>query len=148
MTDDKDPGMTVYSDAAWKIASLYSHILASETRDLAANIDRALAEAVKEERKALIEELGSRELYNFPNINFALGALADKIRARGGVPDPVPDPHTELAVQKAYRKDAKQKIGAINALMDIDSDHLSDLHQGVLDLLKQRDDLVKDLETG
>lgn len=35
--------MTEYSETAWKIASLYSAILASETRDLAAHIDVAIA---------------------------------------------------------------------------------------------------------
>jgi hypothetical protein len=40
--------MRQHSEAAWKIASLYSHVLASETRDLAAQIDMALeAERMK-----------------------------------------------------------------------------------------------------
>lgn len=34
--------MKQHSDTAWNIASLYSRILASETRDLAAHIDGAL----------------------------------------------------------------------------------------------------------
>ena len=40
--------MNIYSDRAWKIASLYSSFLASETRDLAAHIDKALNEALEE----------------------------------------------------------------------------------------------------
>jgi len=36
------PDLTIHSDVAWGIASQYSHFLASETRDLAANIDKAL----------------------------------------------------------------------------------------------------------
>lgn len=39
--DDKI--MRQHSETAWKIASLYSHVLASETRDLAAHIDVAIA---------------------------------------------------------------------------------------------------------
>lgn len=35
--------MRNYSPTAWRIASLYSGALASETRDLAAHIDMALA---------------------------------------------------------------------------------------------------------
>lgn len=35
--------MHEHSEAAWKIASLYSKVLASETRDLAAHIDAAIA---------------------------------------------------------------------------------------------------------
>lgn len=35
--------MRVHSDTAWNIASKFSHVLASETRDLAAHIDIALA---------------------------------------------------------------------------------------------------------
>lgn len=34
--------MKEYSETAWKIASLYSKVLASETRDLAAHIDAAI----------------------------------------------------------------------------------------------------------
>jgi hypothetical protein len=34
--------MQEHSEAAWKIASIYSGILASETRDLAAHIDAAM----------------------------------------------------------------------------------------------------------
>jgi len=37
-----------YSDTAWSIASRYSHILASETRDLAGAIDEAIADALKQ----------------------------------------------------------------------------------------------------
>lgn len=40
--------MRTYSDKAWEIASLYSHYLASETRDLAAHIDLALDRAREE----------------------------------------------------------------------------------------------------
>ena len=36
--------LTKYSEAAWDIASLYSHALASETRDLAAHIDKIVTE--------------------------------------------------------------------------------------------------------
>ena len=36
--------MRTYSDEAWNIASLYSRFLASETRDLAAHIDKIVAE--------------------------------------------------------------------------------------------------------
>ncbi len=35
-------GMTKFSDTAWEIASRYSDVLASETRDLAGAIDAAL----------------------------------------------------------------------------------------------------------
>ena len=35
--------MKQHSEAAWNIASKFSHALASETRDLAAHIDEALA---------------------------------------------------------------------------------------------------------
>ena len=36
--------MREYSETAWKIASQYSHALASETRDLAAWIDKVIAD--------------------------------------------------------------------------------------------------------
>ncbi len=36
--------MRIHSETAWNIAALYSHYLASETRDLAAHIDVALNE--------------------------------------------------------------------------------------------------------
>ena len=35
--------MREHSEAAWNIASLFSHALASETRDLVAHIDAAIA---------------------------------------------------------------------------------------------------------
>lgn len=35
--------MHKYSEIAWSIANIYSRFLASETRDLAAHIDKALA---------------------------------------------------------------------------------------------------------
>jgi hypothetical protein len=44
------PGLRQHSSIAWGIASQYGHILASETRDLAADIDRALDEVRKVER--------------------------------------------------------------------------------------------------
>ena len=40
--------MKQHSETAWKIASLYSGVLASETRDLAAHIDKAIAGAREE----------------------------------------------------------------------------------------------------
>jgi hypothetical protein len=40
--------MNIYSKRAWSIASLYSHFLASETRDLAAQIDKAINEVLEE----------------------------------------------------------------------------------------------------
>lgn len=46
--------MRVHSDTAWNIASKFSHVLASETRDLAAHIDIALA--AERERCADIAE--------------------------------------------------------------------------------------------
>jgi hypothetical protein len=46
--------LTIYSDTAWSIASRYSHVLASETRDLAAHIDFALN--AQRERHAKIAE--------------------------------------------------------------------------------------------
>lgn len=60
MTDIKPPPMHVYSDTAWDIASLYSHCLASETRDLAAQIDKALADqsaTLKAREAKLVEAL-------------------------------------------------------------------------------------------
>lgn len=39
---DKRATMKQHSDTAWNIASKFSHVLASETRDLAALIDEAL----------------------------------------------------------------------------------------------------------
>lgn len=51
MTDTaKEAGMWEYSTTAWNIASRYSNVLASETRDLAAQIDKALTD----ERAALL----------------------------------------------------------------------------------------------
>lgn len=46
--------MKEHSEIAWKIASLYSNVLASETRDLAAHIDVALL--AERERCAQIAE--------------------------------------------------------------------------------------------
>lgn len=46
--------MTEYSKTAWDIASRYSDVLASETRDLAAQIDEALA--VQRELCAIMAE--------------------------------------------------------------------------------------------
>lgn len=46
--------MVKHSETAWKIASLYSNVLASETRDLAAHIDAALA--AERERCAKLTE--------------------------------------------------------------------------------------------
>ena len=40
--------MNIYSKRAWSIASLYSHLLASETRDLAAHIDKAVNDVLEE----------------------------------------------------------------------------------------------------
>ncbi|MCP4320118.1 MAG: hypothetical protein GY789_30100 [Hyphomicrobiales bacterium] len=40
--------LKLHSDTAWTIASYYSSALASETRDLAAQIDLALNEALEE----------------------------------------------------------------------------------------------------
>lgn len=46
--------MKEHSETAWKIASLYSNVLASETRDLAAQIDAAIAD----QRQALKTAIG------------------------------------------------------------------------------------------
>ncbi len=53
-----ETGLKIHSDAAWKIASLYSNVLASETRDLAAHIDVAL----EAERIVLREALAAMML--------------------------------------------------------------------------------------
>lgn len=47
-----------HSEAAWKIASRYSHVLASETRDLAAQIDDGFASL--RSRVEVLEKEGSR----------------------------------------------------------------------------------------
>ncbi len=47
--------MRIYSETAWTIASAYSHVLASKTRDLAAWIDKALAD--EREQCARIAEI-------------------------------------------------------------------------------------------
>ena len=41
----------MHSETGWKIASLYSGVLASETRDLAAHIDLARRQAAEEMRE-------------------------------------------------------------------------------------------------
>jgi hypothetical protein len=46
--------MKIHSDTAWDIASKFSYVLASETRDLAALVDGALA-AERERCAALME---------------------------------------------------------------------------------------------
>jgi hypothetical protein len=46
--------MRIHSEAAWGVASKFSHILASETRDLTAHIDIVLA--AERERCAKIAE--------------------------------------------------------------------------------------------
>lgn len=65
--------MKQHSEAAWKIASLYSHVLASETRDLAAQIDAALAgqrQALTAQKAGYsFESLGE----DMPGIRAALG---------------------------------------------------------------------------
>ncbi len=43
--------MRIYSDQAWKIAELYSHLLVSETRDLAAYIDMAIDKKIEQAAK-------------------------------------------------------------------------------------------------
>ena len=65
--------MLEHSDTAWKIASLYSHALASETRDLAAHIDAALA--AERERCAA-------ELARTPG-KIGFKSAIDRIRALG-----------------------------------------------------------------
>lgn len=54
--------MKQHSDIAWSIASIYSRVLASETRDLAAHIDQAL-DAVRE-----ICASQAEGFYNNPNL--------------------------------------------------------------------------------
>lgn len=49
-----DQTMTIHSKTAWDIASRYSAVLASETRDLAGAIDKAIAD--ERERCAEIAE--------------------------------------------------------------------------------------------
>jgi hypothetical protein len=38
----------IYSNRAWEVARLYTNFLASETRDLAAHIDKAINDALEE----------------------------------------------------------------------------------------------------
>lgn len=54
--------MRQHSDLAWSIANIYSGVLASETRDLAAHIDAAL-DAVREMCAKQAENF-----YNNPNL--------------------------------------------------------------------------------
>jgi hypothetical protein len=53
--------MHKYSPTAWRIASLYSGVLASETRDLAAHIDAALARERERCATAALEQRCERE---------------------------------------------------------------------------------------
>lgn len=49
-------GLRIHSEAAWDVASKFSHALASETRDLAAHIDIALA-AERERIAQMVERV-------------------------------------------------------------------------------------------
>lgn len=62
--------MTQPSEAAWNIARLYAASLASETRDLAAHIDVAIA--AERERCAKIAETVGADL-GFPGNKLAAG---------------------------------------------------------------------------
>lgn len=72
--------MTEHSETAWKIASLYSRVLASETRDLAAHIDVAIA--AERERCAKvcddwIKTFGKGSIQHVPATEYATDAVAD-----------------------------------------------------------------------
>jgi hypothetical protein len=78
--------MREYSPTAWNIASRYSSVLASETRDLAAHIDAALAR--ERERYAKI----AISFGDFPGPDLVKdfrvmcgNAIADKIREGSAV---------------------------------------------------------------
>jgi hypothetical protein len=82
--------MRQHSPTAWRIASLYSHVLASETRDLAAHIDSAIAR--ERERCAQVavsfgDFPGSRLIKEMREM--CGNAIADKIRETA---DPVSTP--------------------------------------------------------
>lgn len=64
--------MREHSETAWKIASLYSTVLASETRDLAAHIDVAL----KAERERCASVASHRPHHSGPEIAEVIRALA------------------------------------------------------------------------
>jgi hypothetical protein len=65
--------MRIHGDTAWEIASKYSHVLASETRDLAAWIDKALTG----EREACAELANS--IGSGPYSSTAGWALSERI---------------------------------------------------------------------
>lgn len=76
--------MQEHSKAAWGIASRYSNILASETRDLARHIDAAIA--IERERCAqLAERLHEKPGWS-PHYKNASAAIADLIRRDPGQP--------------------------------------------------------------
>jgi len=78
----KEGPMRTYSDKAWEIASKYSHALASETRDLAAWIDKA----IEDERESCANIAKNAHL--IPMIGTMIDAhsgelIANIIRERG-----------------------------------------------------------------
>lgn len=78
--------MREHSTTAWDIASKYSHVLASETRDLAAWIDKAIADE-RAACAALVEADGGRGRFfestvDADTFDRALRQAAAAIRAR------------------------------------------------------------------
>lgn len=51
--------MRIYSGRAWDVARLYSNFLGSETRDLAAHIDKTVNDAL-EEAAGIADKFGTR----------------------------------------------------------------------------------------
>lgn len=77
----EDRAVHKYSPTAWRIASLYSHALASETRDLAAHIDSAIARE-RERCASIAIQFGDFAGEKFvKELRVMCGnAIADKIR--------------------------------------------------------------------
>lgn len=68
--------MHEHSETAWKIASQYSHVLASETRDLAAWIDKVIAD----EREACAKFV--EEFAKHPDTADVAPVIAQALRER------------------------------------------------------------------
>ncbi len=77
--------MRIHSETAWNIAALYSHYLASETRDLAAHIDVALNELKDQlnidtaNKRIVALEL---ELDKLKNLNYECPRCFDTVEVR------------------------------------------------------------------
>lgn len=93
-----------HSEAAWRIASRYSHVLASETRDLAAAIDAELA--------SLRAQLAQSEANHGQAVNYLQDQLASTRKALGEIADAV-DPETMPGTHLAFKNRAELAFSAL-----------------------------------